>query len=126
LIALPLFRPARDRNATLFLNLENIEAYEDQWTYLSPLGRITPREVSLAAGSAGRVPSWSEVSRLMTPVSTKIRPESADAIRARLGPYVYVAHPIAFRRRPVPDSDVSLFRVAPYLQGFTPRSDESP
>ena len=57
LIALPLFRPARDRNATVFLNLENLEPHQDQWSYLSTLGRMTPREVSRAADKAGRVPA---------------------------------------------------------------------
>ena len=46
LIALPLFRSARDRNATVFLNLENLEPHRDQWSYLSTLGRMTPKEVS--------------------------------------------------------------------------------
>jgi len=85
LIALPLFRPARDRNATMFLNLENLEPHQDQWTYLSTLGRMTPREVSRVADRAGRVPAGSQVTRLAAPVSTKIRAEAATAVRARLG-----------------------------------------
>ena len=85
LIALPLFRPARDRNATVFLNLENLEPHQDQWSYLSTLGRMTPKEVSRAADKAGRVPAGSEVTRLAAPVSTKIRPEAAAVVRARLG-----------------------------------------
>jgi hypothetical protein len=85
LIALPLFRPARDRNATVFLNLESLEPQQDQWAYLSTVGRMTPREVSRAADKAGRVPAGSEVTRLAAPVSTKIRPEAAAAVRARLG-----------------------------------------
>jgi superfamily II DNA or RNA helicase len=85
LIALPLFRPARDRNATVFLNLESLEPHEDQWAYLSTLGRMTPGEVGRAADKAGRVPAGSEVTRLAAPVSTKIRPEAAAAVRARLG-----------------------------------------
>ena len=85
LIALPLFRPARDRNATVFLNLENLEPHQDQWFYLSTLGRMTPKEVSRAADKAGRVPAGREVTRLVAPVSTKIRPEAATVVRARLG-----------------------------------------
>ena len=85
LIALPLFRPARDRNATVFLNLANLEPHQDQWCYLSTLGRMTPKEVSLAADKAGRVPAGNEVTSLAAPVSTKIRPEAATAVRARLG-----------------------------------------
>ena len=85
LIALPLFRSARDRNATVFLNLENLEPHQDQWSYLSTLGRMTPKEVSQAADKAGRVPAGSEVTRLAAPVSTKIRPEAAAVVQARLG-----------------------------------------
>ena len=85
LIALPLFRTARDRNATVFLNLENLEPHQDQWSYLSTLGRMTPKEVSRAADKAGRVRAGSEVTRLAAPVSTKIRPEAAAVVRARLG-----------------------------------------
>jgi superfamily II DNA or RNA helicase len=85
LIALPLFRSARDRNATVFLNLENLEPHQDQWFYLSTLGRMTPKEVSQAADKAGRVPAGREVTRLAVPVSTKIRPEAATVVRARLG-----------------------------------------
>jgi superfamily II DNA or RNA helicase len=85
LIALPLFRSARDRNATVFLNLEDLEPHQDQWSYLSTLGRMTPKEVRRAADQAGRVPAGSQVTRLAAPVSTKIRPEAATAVRARLG-----------------------------------------
>src|SRR5947207_10675755 len=85
LIALPLFRAARDRNATMFLNTENLEPHQDQWSYLSTLGRMTPKEVSRAADKAGRVPAGSEVTRLATPASTNIRPEAAAAVRARRG-----------------------------------------
>jgi superfamily II DNA or RNA helicase len=85
LIALPLFRQARDRNATLFLNLENLEPHQDQWSYLSTLGRMTPKEASRAADKAGRVPAGREVTRLAAPVATKIRPEAAGVVRARLG-----------------------------------------
>jgi superfamily II DNA or RNA helicase len=85
LIGLPLFRAARDRNATVFLNPENLEPHQDQWSYLSTLGRMTPKEVSRAADKAGRVAAGSEVTRLAAPVSTKIRPEAAAAVRVRLG-----------------------------------------
>jgi hypothetical protein len=85
LIALPLSRPARDRQATVFLNLETLEPYQDQWSYLSTLGRMTPREVSRAADRAGRVPAGSEVTRLTAPVATDIQPEAAAVVRARLG-----------------------------------------
>jgi len=46
---------------------------------------MTPKEVRRAADKAGRVPAGSEVTRLAAPVSTKIRPEAATVVRARLG-----------------------------------------
>ncbi len=46
---------------------------------------MTPKEVRRAADQAGRVPAGSQVTRLAAPVSTKIRPEAATAVRARLG-----------------------------------------
>ncbi|HUZ51105.1 MAG TPA: DEAD/DEAH box helicase family protein [Streptosporangiaceae bacterium] len=90
LIALPLFRSARNRNATVFLNLANLEPHQDQWSYLSTLGRMTPREVSRAADKAGRVRAGRDVTRLAAPVSTRIRPEAATTVRARLGAGVRV------------------------------------
>jgi superfamily II DNA or RNA helicase len=90
LIALPLSRPARDRHATVFLNLETLEPHQDQWSYLSTLGRMTPREVRRAADKAGRVPAGSAVTRLTAPVSTNIRPEPGTVIRGRLGPGIRV------------------------------------
>ena len=74
----------------MFLNLENLEPHQDQWFYLSMLGRMTPKEVSRAADKAGRVPAGREVTRLAAPVSTKIRPEAATVVRARLGAGVRV------------------------------------
>ena len=49
LIAAPLFRPARDDGRTVFVDTGTLEPYQDQWTYLSALGRMTPREVTRAA-----------------------------------------------------------------------------
>ena len=85
LIALPLYRKARERKATMFLNMETLEPHEDQWAYLSTVGRMTPKEVRRAADQAGRVRAGSEVTGLTVPAATKIRPVHAEAIRARLG-----------------------------------------
>ena len=54
LIAAPLFKPARDNGATVFLDLETLERHEDQWAYLSALGRMTPAELQSGPVSA----SW--------------------------------------------------------------------
>jgi superfamily II DNA or RNA helicase len=84
LIAAPLFRPARDDGRTVFVDTGTLEPYQDQWTYLSALGRMTPREVTRAAEKAGRVLVGSEVKRLAAAVSSATRPPAAPAIQVRL------------------------------------------
>jgi hypothetical protein len=45
LIALPLARRTRDRGNSVFVD-DTLEAYEDQWTFLASLSRMTPTAVS--------------------------------------------------------------------------------
>jgi superfamily II DNA or RNA helicase len=85
LIAAPLFRPARRNGATMFLNLEDLEPHEDQWRYLSTLGRMTPQEVKRAADRAGRVAVAGDVTQLAAPVASQIRPPAAPVLHVRLG-----------------------------------------
>ncbi|MGH3290238.1 MAG: TOTE conflict system archaeo-eukaryotic primase domain-containing protein [Trebonia sp.] len=85
LIAAPLFKPARDKGATVFLDTETLEPYKDQWAYLSTLGRMTPQEVRRAADKAGKVTVAAEASRLVSPGSTEIRQQAPEVLHARLG-----------------------------------------
>jgi len=85
LIAAPLFKPARQNGATVFLDLETLEPHEDQWAYLSPLSRMTPQELRRAAGHAGKVAVAAEVTQLTAPSSTKTRPPAPPVLSARLG-----------------------------------------
>ena len=85
LIAAPLFRPARDNGATVFLDLETLEPHEDQWAYLSTLGRMTPAELRRAVDRAGKVAVAAEVTRLSSPSSTKTRPPAPPVLSVRLG-----------------------------------------
>jgi superfamily II DNA or RNA helicase len=85
LIAAPLFRPTRQDGTTVFLDPGTLEPHQDQWAYLSTLGRMSPREVTRAADRAGRVMVGSEVKRLGSPVSTATRPAAAPVIHARVG-----------------------------------------
>jgi superfamily II DNA or RNA helicase len=85
LIAAPLFKPARDKGATLFLDTETLEPYKDQWAYLSTLGRMTPQEVRRAADKAGKVAVAAEVTRFVSPGSTEIRQQAPEILHARLG-----------------------------------------
>jgi hypothetical protein len=88
LIAAPLFKPARQDGATVFLDMETLEPHKDQWAYLSTLGRMTPHELKRAADRPGKVTVAAEVTRLVTPSSTATRPRrpaprSGQRARAR-------------------------------------------
>lgn len=85
LIAAPLHGNARRDGTTVFLDLASLEPHEDQWAFLSSLGRATPREVTRAAERAGRVTVGTAVDRVGVPSSTKTRPPVPAVIHARLG-----------------------------------------
>jgi superfamily II DNA or RNA helicase len=84
LIAAPLFKPARDNGATVFVDLETLERHDDQWAYLSTLGRMTPQELRRAADRAGKVTVATEVTRLSVPSSTATRPPAPPVLSVRL------------------------------------------
>jgi superfamily II DNA or RNA helicase len=84
LIAAPLFKPARDNGATVFLDLETLERHDDQWAYLSTLGRMTPQELRRAADRAGKDTVATEVTRLSVPSSTATRPPAPPVLSVRL------------------------------------------
>src|SRR5262245_56296688 len=84
LIAAPLCGKARKSGATVFLDLAALEPHEDQWAYLSTLGRMTPREVRRAADRAGQVTVGVAVDQIGVPSSTKTRPPAPVMIHARL------------------------------------------
>jgi hypothetical protein len=85
LIAAPLYGKARRDGATVFLDLATMEPHQDQWAYLSSLGRVTPCEAEAAAKRAGQVTVGSAVSRIQAAASTRTRPEFPPVIRAWLG-----------------------------------------
>jgi hypothetical protein len=74
LIAAPLYGKARRDGATVFLDLANLEPHEDQWAFLSTLGRMTPREAAQAAERAGQVTVGTAVDRIGVPGSAKTHP----------------------------------------------------
>jgi hypothetical protein len=69
----------------VFLDLATMEPYDDQWAFLSSLGRMSPGEVSRIARRAGRVVVGADVDRLTAPVSTRIRAAAPPILHARLG-----------------------------------------
>ena len=85
LIAAPLYGKSRRDGATVFLDTATMEPHEDQWAFLSTLGRLTPRETVAAANRVARITVGSAVERISVPASTKTRPEVPPVIHARLG-----------------------------------------
>jgi superfamily II DNA or RNA helicase len=84
LIAAPLHGTSRRRGLTSFLDLSTMEPHDDQWAFLSSLGRMSPGEVSRISHRAGRVIVGAAVDRLNTPGSTQIRVEPPPVLHARL------------------------------------------
>jgi hypothetical protein len=84
LIAAPLHGRSRRDGATVFVDLATLEPCEDQWAYLSSVGRMSPREVARAAHRAGSVTVGAGVDRIGVPASTRTRPPVPPVIRARL------------------------------------------
>jgi superfamily II DNA or RNA helicase len=90
LIAAPLQGRARRRGATVFLDLATMEPHEDQWAFLSSLGRLTPKEVNRLAQRLGQVAVGADVNRLRSPTSTKIAVQTPALVHARLGARITV------------------------------------
>src|SRR5215472_17556299 len=80
LIAAPLYGKARKNNTTVFLDLATLEPDQDQWAFLSTLGRMSPREVARSTDRAGQVTVGMATNRLNAPVSTKTRPPAPAVI----------------------------------------------
>jgi superfamily II DNA or RNA helicase len=85
LIAAPLYGKGRRDGATVFLDPATMEPHEDQWAYLSTLGRMSPSEVATAANRAGRVVVGTAVERIEAAGSTRTQPQLQPVIHARLG-----------------------------------------
>lgn len=68
----------------MFLDSATMEPHDDQWAFLSSLGRMSPGEVSRIACKAGRVVMGVQLDRLGTPVSTRIRATPPPILHARL------------------------------------------
>ena len=84
LIATPLSGAARRRGTTVFLDLATLEPYDDQWAYLSTLGRISPREAERVARRIGQIQVGAGVERLRPATSTKIAVQVPRTIHAHL------------------------------------------
>jgi hypothetical protein len=84
LIAAPLHGKARQDGATVFLDLATMEPHDDQGTYLSSLGRMSPAEVNRVARRAGGVTVGASIDKIGAAVSTRIRTTAPPIVHARL------------------------------------------
>ena len=90
LIAAPLSGKARRRGTTVFLDLATLEPHEDQWAYLSTLGRVSPRDADRLGRRLGQVQVGSGVDRLRPTTSTKITVAVPHTVNARMGAAITV------------------------------------
>ncbi|TVT17811.1 helicase [Amycolatopsis acidiphila] len=84
LIAAPLQGRARQDGAAAFLDLATMEPHDDQWAYLSSLGRMSPAEVNRVARRAGGVTVGAGIDKIGAAVSTRIRTTAPPIVHARL------------------------------------------
>lgn len=84
LIAAPLHGRARQDGATVFLDLATMEPHDDQWAYLSSLGRMSPAEATGVARRAGRVAVGTGIDKIGAAVSTRIRASAPPVVHADL------------------------------------------
>ena len=85
LIAAPLQGRCRRQGTTLFLDVATLEPHDDQWAYLSTVGRVSPRELSRLAKQLGPVSVGAGVERLRAATSTRITVSPPAVIHARRG-----------------------------------------
>ena len=90
LIAAPLAGKSRRRGTTVFLDLATLEPHDDQWAYLSSLGRLTPGEAERLSQRLGQVTVGAGVDRLRPATSTKITVPMPPVVHARLGASITV------------------------------------
>ncbi len=91
LIAAPLQGRCRRTNTTVFLDLATLEPHEDQFAFLSSLGRMTPREVVRLAQRLGKVSVGSEVDTLHPARATRITIRAPAIVHAQLAARITVA-----------------------------------
>lgn len=84
LIAAPLQGKARQDGATVLLDLATMEPHDDQWAYLSSLGRMSPAEVNRVVRRAGEVTVGAGIDKIGAAVSTRIRVTAPPIVHLRL------------------------------------------
>ena len=85
LIAAPLHGTSRRNGATVFLDLAMMEPHDDQWAYLSSLGRMSPSEVTRVVRQAGNIVVGAGTERIRPATATKIHVEAPAVLSMRSG-----------------------------------------
>jgi superfamily II DNA or RNA helicase len=91
LIAAPLQGRCRRQGTTVFLDPATMEPHVDQWTYLSTVGRVSPRELAQLGQRLGQVDVGASVKRLRAATSTRISIPAPAVIHARRDSAITVA-----------------------------------
>ena len=67
-----------------------MEPYEDQWAFLSALGRMSPRDLTRSLSRVKDIAVGVKVTHLVDPSSSRIRPPAPARISVRLGAGVHL------------------------------------
>jgi superfamily II DNA or RNA helicase len=91
LIAAPLQGRLRSHGTTVFLDPGTLEPWDDQWAFLSSLGRLTPSEASRIAARAGRPLVGASVERLTTASASRTQPQPPPVVHVTRGSRITVS-----------------------------------
>ncbi len=85
LIAAPLQGRCRRSGTTVFLDLATMEPHDDQWSYLSTVDRMTPRDVTRVLGRLGEPAVGTGVRSLARTDASQIRVPVPPVVHLQLG-----------------------------------------
>ncbi|MDP9226818.1 MAG: DEAD/DEAH box helicase family protein, partial [Actinomycetota bacterium] len=91
LLAAPLQGRCRRRGTTVFLDLSTLEPHDDQWGYLSSVGRLSAQEANRLAQRLGRISVGASVQQLRAATATRVEVRTPPVVHARLGARITVA-----------------------------------
>jgi superfamily II DNA or RNA helicase len=84
LIAAPLYKRRVEDGLTVFLDPATLEPYEDQWSFLSTLGKMSPAEVTNLARLERYATVGTGVTQVERSRATKVHPRMAPVVHANL------------------------------------------
>lgn len=90
LIAAPLQGRRRRTGTTVYLDLTTLEPYDDPWSYLSSLPRLTPAELTRAVTRLGTLRTGSRVDKVVKPSATRIDVPVPRSVDVELGSTILV------------------------------------